>query len=270
MMPVTRFTAIFMACALPAIPTRAPSQQREAPPDSTVLRPYSERIAGTLVSLEMLPVNGGRVQLAGAESARTVEVAPFWMSKTEVPWDAYDVFAFGLDRGDSATGGADAVTRPTRPYVLPGEHFGHRGHPAIGITHHAALTFAAWLKAKTGRRYRLPTAAEWEHACRLGRSEISQAWHAGNAGERTHPVATLAPNALGLQDLLGNVAEWVTLEDGKPLAKGGSFLDDAGGVNCATSTTQTPAWNATDPQLPKSRWWLTDAPFVGFRLVREP
>ena len=218
----------------------------------------------------MLPVPGGRVQLTGAAGPRTADVASVWMSKTEVTWDAYDVFAFGLDDADSTAGGADAVTRPTRPYVLPGEAFGHRGHPAIGITHYAAQMFAEWLSAKTGKRYRLPTAAEWEHACRLGRSDVSQAWHEANAAERTHPVGGLAPNALGLHDMLGNVAEWVTVEQGDPPALGGAFLDEPGGVNCAASKLQTPSWNATDPQLPKSRWWLTDAPFVGFRLAREP
>ena len=41
-------------------------------------------------------------------------------------------------------------------------------------------------------------------------------------------------------------------------------------VGAASRRVQDASWNETDPQLPKSRWWLSDAPFVGFRLVREP
>ncbi|MBI2402738.1 MAG: SUMF1/EgtB/PvdO family nonheme iron enzyme [Gemmatimonadetes bacterium] len=268
MTPPRCFTTLFIVCAPFAASARGAAQ---APPgDTTSIRPYHERISGTLVSFEMLPVPGGQVQLAASGLSRSVEIGPFWMSKTEVTWDAYDVFVYALDRPDSTPGGADAVSRPTKPYVLPGEQFGHRGHPALAMTYHAAQAFAAWLSAKTGNRYRLPTEAEWEHACRLGQTGLTQAWHGDNAGERTHPVASLAASALGLHDLLGNVAGWVTGADGEPVAKGGSFGDDPRGVDCAARKKQTPAWNATDPQLPKSRWWLSDAPFVGFRLVREP
>lgn len=241
--------------------------------DGPTLGPSVERIAGTLVAIEMMPVPGGEVQM-GASVRRAV--ASFWMSKTEVTWDAYDVFVYGLDRRDSTAGAADAVSRPSRPYVLPGEQFGHRGHPALAMTYHAAAAFAGWLSAKTGRRYRLPTEAEWELACRQGSPEpaaavdlAARAWYWDNANDRTHPVATLAPNRLGLHDLLGNVAEWVTAEDGAPVAKGGAFTDDTAQVACGGTRRQTPAWNASDPQLPKSRWWLADAPFIGFRLVRE-
>ncbi len=238
---------------------------------------YTETIPGTLVTFEMIPVPAGRTTMTTPEGSREVAVGPFWMSRIEIPWDVYDVYVYGLDQ--SAAGetvaGADAVSRPSKPYVLPGESFGHQGRPALAMTYHAAEQFARWLSARTGKEYRLPTEAEWEYACRANAPEPGEeldefAWYRANAGDKTHPGASRTANPFGLSDMLGNVAEWVTGMDGNPVVKGGSFLDAAADVHCGARKRQTPAWNATDPQLPKSRWWLPDAPFVGFRIVREP
>lgn len=199
--------------------------------------------------------------------------------KTEVTWDLFDVFVFELDKqADSTAGGhaADAVARPSKPYVLPGDSFGHTGYPALGMSLYSAREFARWLSAKTGHAYRLPTDVEWVHACRLGggpsgaarRPIGAHAWHAANAGDATHPVGRLAPDALGLHDMLGNAAEWTTVAADSGVI-GGEFATTADQLSCETWAPQTRAWNETDPQLPKSRWWLTDAFFVGLRLVRE-
>ncbi|MEV8635059.1 SUMF1/EgtB/PvdO family nonheme iron enzyme [Streptosporangium sp. NPDC051023] len=62
--------------------------------------------------------------------------------------------------------------------------------------------------------YRLPSEAEWEYACRAGTSGVRYgeldeiAWHRGNSGGEVHDVATKAPNAWGLHDMIGNVWEW--------------------------------------------------------------
>jgi hypothetical protein len=67
--------------------------------------------------------------------------------------------------------------------------------------------------------------------------------------------------------MLGNAAEWCVDPDGAAVLRGGSFRDRAQDVGLQSVATPTPAWNATDPQIPKSRWWLADGDFAGFRIV---
>jgi formylglycine-generating enzyme required for sulfatase activity len=83
-------------------------------------------------------------------------------------------------------------------------------------------------------------------------------------------VSSRPPDALGLFDLFGNVAEWVATGADERVTRGGSYRDTADRVGPRARAVQDPSWNETDPQLPKSRWWLSDGPFVGFRLALTP
>jgi formylglycine-generating enzyme required for sulfatase activity len=222
---------------------------------------YRESIPGTLVTFEMVLVPG---------------TPPLYVGRTEVTWDMYDVFALGLD-AQAKSEGADAVARPSQPYGAPDHGWGHAGYPVISVTRAAAEAFCAWLSGKTGKTYRLPTEAEWTRiaaasagAALAAEQRNALAWHRGNASGQTHGVATRKADALGLFDLFGNAAEWVTTGDDGLVTRGGSFLDAPERVGPDARAVQDSSWNERDPQLPKSRWWLSDGPFVGFRLVREP
>ncbi len=206
---------------------------------------------------------------------REAAAAPFYLGRTEVTWDMYDVFALGLDR-QAAPGGPDAVARPSRPYGAPDYGWGHAGYPAISIAREGADAYTAWLSQKTGKAYRLPTEGEWQRAADravrvIGTSKQAgaHAWYRNNAGGRTHPVGSAKADALGLFDLFGNAAEWVVTADGSRVTRGGSFRDPLDHVWAGARAVQDESWNERDPQLPKSQWWLSDGPFVGFRLARS-
>ncbi len=236
-----------------------------------------------------------------------VEVKPFWMGKCEVTWDEYDLYWRKLKPGNEPKTPADkeaaAVTKPTNPYM--DETFGHgrHKHPVLNVTHHAAMTYCTWLSAKTGKNYRLATEAEWEWACRAGSTTAysfgndpkalgEYAWFEDNSDEKTHDVGTKKANAWGLHDMEGNVAEWcLDMFDAKAYAKypanqitlmpvllptekryphvirGGSWLDAARKCRSAARYASNADFLKRDPQNPQSIWWMTDADWVGFRIV---
>ncbi len=203
------------------------------------MKPYAEVIEHTDVTIEMVPLRGGTFLMGSPESEtghqadegpqHQVEIAPFWIGKYEITWDAFEIWGDELDilrrkiiKSPSSPRDevADAVTRPTEPYTDMSFGMGMGRHPAICMTQHAARMYCRWLGAKTGRYYRLPTEAEWEYACRAGTNSTyhfgnenaklnDYAWHAGNSDEAYHPVGLKKSNPWGLFDMHGNVAEWV-------------------------------------------------------------
>lgn len=196
---------------------------------------------------------------------------------------------------------ADAVSGATTPYVEMSFGMGTDNFPAICMTQLAAVKFCEWLSAMTGHFYRLPTEAEWEYACRAGTetafsfgedsSQLTDyAWYEENSQDKYQKVGTKKPNPWGLYDMHGNVAEW-TLDQyvpsvyGKRTAgvtnplvvgekvypkavRGGSWMDAPKRLRSAARRPSSKQWKKRDPQIPKSKWWHTDAPFVGFRVVR--
>ncbi|MDW8107648.1 MAG: formylglycine-generating enzyme family protein [Armatimonadota bacterium] len=246
------------------------------------LKTFKERLPGTTVEFEMVYIPPGKIELPDPENpaqTRVYEVGGFWIGKTEVTWDEYGTYAFNTEIAEiEKQRGADAIAKPSKPYGAIDRGYGYEGNPAIGMTFQAAQRYCEWLSRITGKKYRLPTEAEWEYAARAGvlkreplpRPQIDKmAWHAENSDLKPHKVAQKQPNAWGLHDMLGNVMEWCVGLGGKAVACGGSFMDPPDQVHPGARARQTPDWNMTDPQYPKSRWWLSDAPFVGLRVVCE-
>jgi hypothetical protein len=229
--------------------------------DAASRRSLQLPVKGTALTVEMLPMKGadGRVTL--------------WLGRTEVPWELLDAFVYGRDE-KAGPAEADAVARPTKPYISVDRGFGHAGFPALSINVETARRLCDWMSAKTGRKFRLPTVKELQSLCGdalPGQPPLDQrAWHAGNAAGVTHRVASAKPDANGFSDLLGNVAEWATDADGKAVLWGGSYVDAAKDLTCTRVQPPVEEWNDSDPQVPPSKWWLADAAFAGMRLACEP
>jgi formylglycine-generating enzyme required for sulfatase activity len=233
---------------------------------------------------------------------RKVKVTAFWMGEHEVTFGEWDAFFKNMDIPQTKAIAVDAVSRPTAQYIDLTWGMGRDAkNPTNSMSQTAAIMYCKWLYTQTDVFYRLPTEAEWEYACRAGTSTAySYGKDPGSLGQygyfndnsdgKYHNVGQLKPNAWGLYDMLGNLSEWTLdqydagaykkLQDNTsdPLVppaskyprvvRGGSYLTEAKESRCANRISSLTDWNKRDPQIPKSRWWLTDGMDVGFRLVR--
>ena len=231
---------------------------------------YTEDL-GEGISFNMKPVKGGAF-LMGAQSAgaalpnydsdaqdaeqpvHKVELSDFFIGETEVTQGLWE-YVMGAHNTSHYPSGAETVylypafnssgslvaTGGTKMYgeTTPSSSYGvGKDYPVYYVSYNDIVGehgFLDRLNALTGKKYRLPTEAEWEYAARGGQSNrytsetldpqgkpsdgtlykyagsnaISNvAWYYSNSGSKTHPVAQKEPNELGLYDMSGNVYEW--------------------------------------------------------------
>ncbi|HEY0744173.1 MAG TPA: SUMF1/EgtB/PvdO family nonheme iron enzyme [Chryseosolibacter sp.] len=272
---------------------------------SQELKTYEQTITGTPVKFKMVAIPGGTFTIGSAPNEKVkdedegpqkkISLSPFWIGEREVSFAEWDLFFKNLDVPQTKNITVDVVTRPTAQYIDLTWGMGRDPrNPTNSMSQQAAIMYCKWLYEKTGTFYRLPTEAEWEYACKAGTASPKDlnavAYSALNSGGKYHKTAELKPNAWGLYDMLGNLSEW-TLDQYDPAAyakladgakdplvppaskypkvvRGGSYQDDAKELRCSNRLASEAGWNKRDPQIPKSKWWLTDGMFVGFRIVR--
>jgi formylglycine-generating enzyme required for sulfatase activity len=257
-----------------------------------------------------------------------VEIDAFWIGQTVVTQAEFQLFMDGRAKMAERDPPppkiptdklADAVTYPSPVYthwMAPElQRMGEGGNfPAVFMSQYAARQYTKWLSKKTGRFYRLPTEAEWEYAARAGTTSaysfgddpaklLDYAIFLDNSprdgDEAYRAVGSNQPNAWGLYDMHGNVAQWcIDAYDpewyqrfaGKPavnwrdainwpkeehprVLRGGCYQSQASRCRSAARLRSTPDFNRSDPELPQSIFWLREAPWIGFRVVspvKEP
>lgn len=217
---------------------------------------YTEQIPGTPVSFKMIAIPGGSFRMGSTPDepfhqpdespVRTIHIRPFFLAETEVTWEQYWAFyAQTMSEGrtppetvyaNNSNPEVDAISGPTPPFGFPDQGWGGGNRPAITMTHYAAETFCQWLSKKTGKKYRLPTEAEWEYAARGGtetpyffpgnpkdfsergfwrkffdaKTDSISAYvvYARNSRNKTQEPDQVRPNPFGLKNMLGNVMEY--------------------------------------------------------------
>jgi formylglycine-generating enzyme required for sulfatase activity/WD40 repeat protein len=178
---------------------------------------------------------------ADEKPVHEVSVARFAMGRYEVTFEEYDRFA-------DATGREKPNDRG----------WGRGNRPVINVSWNDATAYMEWLSLQTGKKYRLPTEAEWEYAARAGTetkywwgNKIGQNWaNCDGCGsqwdnKQTAPIGSFNPNPFGLYDTSGNVWEWTCSEyeesysgkekscsskEGLFVLRGGSWGGVAGGA----------------------------------------
>jgi formylglycine-generating enzyme required for sulfatase activity len=151
--------------------------------------------------------------------------------------------------------------------------------PVTSISWKEAQEFCLKLSQREGTKYRLPTEAEWEFACRAGAGNAAVdgggletvAWYADNSDGKPHAVAQKAPNAWGLFDLLGNVAEW-TQDAYAPYSRDPA-TDPTGPAAGPARVVRGGAWRSFPPAVRCAARTGTPESYqlghVGLRVVQE-
>lgn len=278
----------------PGIVARRPSSGRFVEIPNGYMVPYPQKVPGAKHEIWMEPIPGAAAAKAGGKP-----IAPFWMARYETRhadylpymrlYRAFKEFESQRIRPVTEANRIDAVTAPTEIYDTRfAFEFGMEMENPVGtMTLLGARQYTKWLSRLTRMEFRLPTAAEWEHACRAG---STTKWHFGddpeklkeyacfgdnNASPGYQKVGLLKPNAWGLFDMHGNMAEWVLqpgiTDPNQQILKGGCWEFPA--ERCRSESVlkyDDQKYRNYDPNLPQSPWWLAsdESRWGGFRILR--
>ncbi|MCD6326070.1 SUMF1/EgtB/PvdO family nonheme iron enzyme [bacterium] len=189
----------------------------------------------------------------------------FWLGKYEITNAQYRRFKSGHDSGD---------------YKGHGLNGGNQ--PVVNVSWDDAKGYTEWLSRRSGGKYRLPTEAEWEYACRVGTptrfytgdadSDLGRAgWYGSNSGGKTHAVGQKAANGWGLYDMRGNVWEWCSDWYGKGYYGSSPGVDPTGPGSGSGRVGRGGSWGG-NPGFCRSAYRYRFAPTsrnydLGFRVV---
>jgi formylglycine-generating enzyme required for sulfatase activity len=274
-------TGVLLVCQEERVPLRMPSLSWAGEAGLTPGKAFRDRLKGGGNGPEMVVIPAGKFRMGDIQGKHGKDELPvhevriskqFAIGRYEITFDDYNAFAKATGRG------------------LPDdEGFGRGRQAVIRVSWNDAGAYAEWLSGQTGKRYRLPSEAEWEYAARGG-TETVYWW--GNevkqglancigcgsrwAGKQPAPVGSFKPNPFGLYDTAGNVSERVQdcrheNYQGAPLD--GSAWEAKDGGDCGVRGIRGGMWLwAQDYVRSSSRMWnrpTFTGRALGFRLVRE-
>ena len=216
----------------PSKPTQKPVQKVSSTASSKEQRSTKASYADGVLRVGSVTYSFVRVRAGSFTMGAT--------SEQENPWDD-EKPAHRVTLTSDYWMGATEVTQALWKAVMgsnPSEFIGDE-RPVESVSWDDCQAFIEKLNRITGKRFRLPTEAEWEYAARGGGSSRGYqyaggsnvgnvAWYYGNAGGETHPVGQLRANELGLYDMSGNVWEWCQDWYGKDYYSSGSQTNPTG------------------------------------------
>jgi len=256
---------------------------------------YTEAVAG--VSFDMIAVKGGTFKMGSTENSgeqpiHDVTLFDFYIGKYEVTNAQFAAFLndYGSDKVKSGEYKDQTIISEYKWGVKKNRNtwqaqVGYEKHPVIYVTWYGANEYCTWLSQKNGKKYSLPSEAQWEYAAGGGANNRTKwaginnenglgnfAWYSSNSNSTTYEIGTTQkPNSFGIYDMSGNVWEWCmdtwhgTYENAR--INGSAWIDNSS----SSRVLRGGSWDdrATNCRVANRSGWNPSYGYgnLGFRLV---
>jgi formylglycine-generating enzyme required for sulfatase activity len=260
---------------VPGVPERKSEAQKEI-----IVRVFRDRLKTGREGPEMVVIPAGSFRMGDVQGDG---------SKDELPVRAVRIEKlFAIGRYEATFDEYEQFVTATKRQLPDDRRWGRGRRPVINVSWQDAVNYANWLSEQAGKRYRLPSEAEWEYAARGGKEaaywwgkDLAQGMANCNGcgsqwnGKQTAPVGSFKSNPFGLYDTAGNVWEWVEdcwHDNYKSAPADSAAWKEAGGGYCARRVIRGGSWITPGNVRSSVRYWFPAINLtydVGFRLAQD-